>query len=342
MKKRITSISLICAMLFVMVLSFTGCQSEDEAIKWPEKPITIVVSSSAGGGTDLGNRAMAAALEDELGQKVNVINVPAGGGGAAANQVFTADHDGYTLLGFFEGIFSFAAMNAHDSTTADWDYHILGGTPGVLSVAADSPWDSVEDVLQAMKDKPGEIKLANSSVGCIWDIKAALLEKAADIDYKFVPYQGSNPSILAMLSGEVDVVITGVGEQAEFLEAKKLKPLAMIELEDMDVPGYENVPSITKAVPEMKDSLPLDQTIGFAIPADAPEEVKEKLASAFKAILDSKAVEDYAEIGHLKIAGTAGEEAKATGKKMESTLSWILFDKGVAPNNPEDFGIERP
>ncbi len=339
MKRRILSITLAVAMLVVAVIGFSGCQKKAE---WPTKPITIVVSSSAGGGTDLGNRALAAAMEGELGQKINVVNVPAGGGGAAANQVFSAPHDGYNLIGFFEGIFSFAAMNAHESTTKDWEYFILGGTPGVLSVAADSPWNSVEDVIQAMKDKPGEIRLANSSVGCIWDIKAALLQKASGIEYKFVPYQGSNPSILALLNGEVDVIITGVGEQSEFLAAKKIKPLAMIELNDMDVPGYKNVPSITKAVPAMKDYLPLDQTIGFAVPADAPKEVIAKLDAAFKKAIESEGIKKYAETGHLKISGASGEKAKEIGKKMESTLSWILFDKGVAQNSPEKYGIPRP
>ncbi|MDK2801090.1 MAG: putative tricarboxylic transport rane protein [Clostridiales bacterium] len=338
MKRKILCSILIVVMLVSFTVSFTGCQKNT----WPNKPINLVVSSSAGGGTDLGNRALAAALEKELGQKITVVNVPAGGGGAAANQVFSAPHDGYNLLGFFEGIFSFAVMNAHKSTTKDWEYFILGGTPGVLSVRADSPWNSVEDVIKAMKDKPGEIKLANSSVGCIWDIKAALLKEAAGLDYKFMPYQGSNPSILALLSGEVDVVITGVGEQAEFLEAKKLKPLAMIELEDHDVPGYKGVPSITKAVPAMKDVLPLDQTIGFAVPSDVPKEVLDKLDAAFKKAIQSEEVQKYAKTKFVRISGKSGADAKEIGKKMESIMSWILYDKKVAPKSPEEFGIARP
>lgn len=338
MNRKIMSVILVVAMLVTMAFSFSWCQQK----KWPEKPITIVVSSTAGGGTDLGNRVLGAAMEKELGQKINVINIPAGGGGAAAHQVFSAPHDGYNLLGFFEGIFSFAVMNAHNSTTKDWEYFLLGGTPGVMSVRADSPYNSVEDVIMAMKDKPGQIKLANSSVGCIWDIKAALLKNAAGIDYKYMPYQGSNPSILACLSGEVDVIITGLGEQAEFLAAKKLKPLAMIELEDMDVPGYTKVPSITKAVPKMKDVLPLNQTIGFAVPADAPKEVIATLDAAFKKAVQSEEVKKYAKDKYLVIAGSSGVEMKEIAKNMEATLSWILYDNGVAPKSPEEFKIARP
>lgn len=338
MKRRVLSAILAAALLVTVAFGLGGCQTK----KWPEKPITIVVASAAGGGTDLGNRAMAAVMEKELGQKVNVINVPAGGGGAAANQVWSAPHDGYTLIGFFEGIFNFAVMNAHNSTVKDWEYFLLGGTPGILSVRADSPYNSVEDVIKAMKDKPGQIKLANSSVGCIWDIKAALLRKAAGIEYKFMPYQGSNPSILACLSGEVDVIITGVGEQAEFLAAKKLKPLAMIELEDMDVPGYAKVPSITKAVPAMKDVLPLNQTIGFAAPSDVPKEVITALDAAFKKAIASEEVKKYAKDKYLVIAGKSGAEMKEIAKNMESTTSWILFDNKVAPKSPEEFKIPRP
>jgi len=332
---RFFALTLVSALL---LMNISGCSSKEE--KWPTRPMTIVVFSAAGGGTDLACRALAAVMEKDLGQKINVVNMPATG--AAPLHVMKEKHDGHTLLGLSEGMFPAAVVGAHESTSKDWEYFFLGGTPAVMSVRADSPYKTVEDVLNDMKARPGEVKLANSIVGCIWDIKAALLQQAADIKYKFMPYQGSNPSILAALSGEVDVVITGVGEQAEFLASKKLRPLAMIELEDMDVPGYQGVPSIVKTVPGMKDKLPVNQVVGFAVPSDVPKEVLTKLEESFKKAVQSEDIKKYAETAHLKIVGMCGKEAKDYVKKMESLFSWILYEKGVAKKSPEEFGIPKP
>ena len=332
----IASLLVVCVLMPVFA---TGSGERD----WPIRNITTVVSSGAGGGTDLGNRAMGAAMEGFLGTRISVVNNPAGGGGAAADQVFSAPHDGYMWLGFFEGIFSNAVIGSHHGTSNDWDYFILGGTPGLMSVAADSPYQSAADVINAMKANPGNIRLACSSVGTIWDIKSSLLAEAADVEYRYMPYQGSNPSILALIAGEVDVIITGLGEQVEFLQANRLRPLAMIELYGMRVPGYNHeVPPITNTVPGMARFLPVDQTIGFAIPANTPDNVKARITDAFVRALETPSLRQYTENYYVTISGAHGAASKEIARKMESTLGWVLYEKGVAQNSPASFGIPRP
>lgn len=337
MKKRGIISLVVASILTVSVLA--GCQTQK---KFPDRAINVTVFSTAGGGTDLTARALSAEMEKELGGKFNVSNMPGGSGGVGATYVSAKEPDGYNILGCSEGLFPLAVLNASETTSKDWEYFLFGGTPAVLSVREDSKYNTVEEVIADMKANPGKISLANSQVGCIWDIKAALLQEAAGIDYKFIPYQGSNPSILACLNGEVDVIITGVGEQSEFLAAKKLKPLALIELEDGNVPGYDNVPSIVKAVPAMKDKLPVDQVVGFAIPAAVPAETLKILTDAFVKAVDSDSVKEYAKTKHIVIKGLYGQEAKAYAQEMEKLFSWVLFDKGVATISPEKFGIERP
>lgn len=329
--------------LSLFLLAVVGCgTNKTEAPKWPSGPISLIVFSAAGGGTDLANRALAAAMEKDLG-KISVVNMPGGSGGVAANHVFSREKDGYNWLGMSEGILPVAVLGAHPTTSKDWEYFMLGGTPGVISVRADSPFQSVEDVLKAMKEKPGQVKLAASQAGCIWHIKAILLGQAAKVEYKFMPYQGSNPSILAALSGEIDVVITGLGEQAEFLAAKKLRPLAMVELEDYDkVPGWGKVPAIVKTVPDMKKHLPVDQFVGFALPANTPKEILGKVEASFKKAVQSEDVKKYAETKYVKISGLSGKEAKAVAEKMERIFSWALWDLKMATKSPEEFKIPRP
>lgn len=335
---------ILLLVLVVMLVSsgilFAGGKKE---AAWPQKPISLIVSSSAGGGTDGGNRALGAALEKELGVKVNVTNVPAGSGAAACQKVYSSASDGYTMIGYFEGLYSFASMGIHDQPIRSWETYIIGGTPSLISVAADSKYQSIEDVVADMKARPGEVTLANSSVGCIWDIKATLFSKYLGVEYKFLPYNGSNPSILAALNGEVDVIITGLGEQAEFLAAKKLRPLACIEPAALtDVPGYGTVKTLGDYFPEAKDIPVVNQTIGMAVKADTPQEIKDAIGAAFDKAIKSDIMADYAKTKYVSLSGKRGDEAKAYGDVMASVFSWLLYDKGVAPNEPSKFGIAKP
>lgn len=348
MKRLSTFLVLLILTILVAGCSDAGIDSEvssnDEVTEtsWPERTITLSVFSAAGGGTDLGNRAIASAIETNIDAKINVVNQPGGSGGVAANFVMSQEHDGHTWLGMTEGIFPSAVLGAHPSTSEDWEYFLMGGTPAVISVPVDSEFQDMQQLLDYMKENPGDINWAASAVGAIWYVKSTLLSEAAGIEFNFIPYQGSNPSILASLSGEVDVVLTGVGEQSEFLEAKQLRPLAMVELESHDVPSYENVPSILDYVPNMDENLPVDQIVGFAIPSNVSESTKAAIKNEFEKAMESDIVKEYAENNYMNIVGLSGQEAKEYVQKMERIFSWLLYENGVTDVSPEEFGIEKP
>ncbi|MGQ9777355.1 MAG: hypothetical protein ACUVQ9_09100 [Thermodesulfobacteriota bacterium] len=118
--------------------------------EWPERPITNVVFSSPGGGTDTINRALAAAMEKFIGKPIKVVNMTGGGGGIAADYVWKQPHDGYYWLGASETLLSMCVMGAHFTTTKDWEYFVCMGAPGPISVKADSPFKTFEDLLKAV------------------------------------------------------------------------------------------------------------------------------------------------------------------------------------------------
>jgi len=339
---RRKGLNVLCITLILALVSLIAFSGYSASEKWPTQPITISLLSAAGGGTDLAGRALASEMEKDLGVRITVVNMPGGSGGVAANYVVSKPHDGYTWMVTSEGMLGLAVLGAHDSTTKDWEYFMFGGTPAVLSVRTDSPFKSVDDVVKAMKEKPGEVKIATSTAGCIWHIKSVLFAQAADVKFKFVSYPGSNPSILAALAGEIDVVLTGLGEQSQFLEAKKLRPLAMVELKEMEVPGWGVVPPITQFIPQMEKVLPIDQWVGFAIPSDTPQDVLSIIEASFKKAVNTESVKKYAETKFVKISGLTGKESKDRAKKMESTFSWILFDLDIAQKSPDEFGIPKP
>lgn len=334
--KRLLSIALVLVLLFALAPSVF-------AADYPARDINMIIFSAAGGGTDLANRALAAEMAKTLGVNVPASNMEGASGGVAANYVQGKAHDGYNLLGISEGLFPLAVLNCAEFTHGDWEYFILGGTPGLISVSVDSPYQTVEEVVEAMKANPGKITLANSQVGCIWDIKAALFKQATGVEYQFMAYQGSNPSILACLNGEVDVIITGYGEQSEYLKAGKLRPLAVMEQEGAEIAGVGYVESVVKAIPELDGVIgSVGQSVGFAVPSDVGEDVLAALTEAFQAALESDSVKEYCETKYLTMTGLVGEEAKAVAADMESVFSWLLYENGVATISPEEFDIPKP
>lgn len=333
----------IFALVLALIMVAALVPSALAAPAYPARDINMIIYSAAGGGTDLANRALAAEMAKTLGVNIPASNMEGASGGVAAAFVQGKAHDGYNLLGISEGLFPLAVLNCAPFTYGDWEYFILGGTPGLISVAVDSPYQTVQDVIDAMKANPGKITLANSQVGCIWDIKAALFKQATGVEYQFMAYQGSNPSILACMNGEVDVIITGYGEQSEYLKAGKLRPLAVMEQEGAEIAGVGYVESVVKSVPELDGVIgSVGQSVGFAVPSDVDAEVLDALTEAFKAALESDSVKEYCETKYLTMTGLYGEEAKAAAADMESVFSWLLYDNGVAPKSPEEFNIPRP
>jgi tripartite-type tricarboxylate transporter receptor subunit TctC len=185
----------------------------------PERPITFYLYSGAGGDTDTSMRALAAVWEQYFGVTCNVVNMTGGGGGLAANQVYGADSDGYTLFGMAEGVDTMSVLGAFDHGTEVWDFMLLFGGYGCLGVPANSPYAPLQDVFDAAKGG-ANIRISCSSSGSMWHLKSLQFEQATGVVFNILTYDGSNKAVVGLLSGEVEVVISSLGEQTENILAK--------------------------------------------------------------------------------------------------------------------------
>jgi tripartite-type tricarboxylate transporter receptor subunit TctC len=324
----------------------TGCVPPDRAVdveNWPgRRPIYLAVFASPGGATDLSNRTIASVMEKELGTTIAALNMAGAQGGAAAAYAWNAPRNGRSWYGTAEGSLSLAVRGAHTATASDWSYYIIGGTPGVLSVPAASPHRSASELLEAARAQPARVRIATSIPGSAWHVQYLMLARAAGVTLQWVQYQGSHPSQVAALSGEVDAVLTGLGEQAEFLRAGRLRPLALMQTEGMTIEGVGSVPAITEHVPGMGAYLPLQQFTGFALPADTPEPILERIEQAFRVGMASEPVAQYARQGYVTLLGLSGEQAREFVRKQERVFAWALHDQELTVHSPAEFGIERP
>ncbi len=320
-----------------------GQQEADQADsgEWkPTRPVTIVVYAGAGGGTDLAARGLGKAFEEYFGVPFTVVNMTGGAGGVAANHVWNQEHDGYTLFGCSSGVHSLNVVGAFDVTNDNWEYKMALGTPGVLSVSSDSPYQSIEDLVKA--GSSSTLKSSASSAGCVWDLKVSQLEQMGNIKVNHMPYEGSQPSMVAALSHEVDFAVTGLAEQREYILADKLRPLAVIEKEPVVLDGYGEIPSLASVYPEF-ETLPSPMVwTGIGIPADTPQNIKDAYEKAFVAAMASDRMKKLSEDTKWGLLGIQGSKAAGITQQQDSIYSWALYDLGSAKKSPEEFGIGRP
>lgn len=311
-------------------------------INFPERPINNIVPFGAGGGTDSWNRALSAAMEETLGVKILVNNMPGGGpGGTGQAYVWGAAHDGYTMLGTSETPLLVPVMTGMEQTTKDFEYFIAGGSPGLLLANKNANIKTMEDLISMASAQPGEYKVA-STAGGLWFILANLFNAYGDVPLGNVTYDGSRPAITACVSGETALVAASAGEVADFIKSGDLIPLCAIQPEDYDMKDFGVIQSVLANVPSLEKYLPLNQWIGFMLPVDTDPQIIEIFKGAFEVAMASDEIKEFAENQYAVIYNQTGEEARATAAKAQSTMSWILHDMGLTEHSPETFGIPKP
>lgn len=312
------------------------------AQEYPFRDITTVVVWGAGGGTDSINRMIMAEMEKELPVSIAVTNVTGGVAGSnGMTYVMNQPADGYTMAGISESNVTASVQGGWERTFGAWHPFIVGGSPLLISVTAQSDHQSLEELVEAAMADPGTIPAAASGSGSIHHLNLLALEDGTGASFRFIPYGGSGPAQEAAIAGEVEVVVTSLAEQAPLIEGGQLRPLAMLTQEPNEVAGT-TIPSAFEAFPELTDHLPLQQAIGFALPAEAPEQAKAVIAEAFEAAMQSDTVQSWADKNHYALSGLAGEEASAVFAKLESNFAWTLHELGAASVDPATLDIPRP
>ena len=325
--------------LVVLLAITTGAFAKD----FPKRDITNVVVWSAGGGTDTCNRIISAEMAKFLGVNVNVINKTGGvGGSVGMSFAYKRPADGYTLCGLSESCVTAGVQGGWKQKMGVWDYFIVGGSPDVISVTPDTPYKNLGDLIEAAKKSPGTIKASASAAGSIHHLNLLAVEDGSGAKFSFIPYKGSAPSQNAAMAGEVSVVVTSLAEQQQLLRGGKLRPLAMLIPDAFEVEGLGMIPSAFKSYPNLSKYLPISQAIGFAVRADAPDDVKAVLVDAFKKAIATDKLKTWAKENYYLLSGKTGAEAKAEFDALESNFAWTLWELKAAKVDPASLGIPKP
>jgi len=329
----------IVALFLCLLLAVPAGVSADT---WkPDKPIKLIVPWGAGGSTDQVTRVCAGELESFLGQKVVVVNQPGASGSIGTQNTLDAPRDGYTWTsGAAKDLGTYQILGMVDTNIRDWHLFLNISLPQVVAVQADSPYQSFDDLLKAFKANPGKIKVSSAGINSAGHSGIETIKKYTGIDYKHITYDGGNPAVIAVVSGEADVVTQLSSEETDMLKAGKLKALAVLDDNPLDIKGYGTVPPITKWVPEFKGA-PI--YFGIFIPKGVPDNVIQTLGQAWdEVMMKSDRLKEYAANRGAVFAPSWGDEAQKRAFPKIQEDAWLKWDSGQAKIEPDKVGIPKP
>jgi tripartite-type tricarboxylate transporter receptor subunit TctC len=243
------------------------------ATDYPVKPVELIVSAAAGGGTDVVARAFAEASKKHFSQPIIVVNRPGAASSIGFTEVANSKTDGYKMGVLTVNLAILPALNLTKVVVEDYIFIArLNNDPSAVTVRADAPWKTIEEFLADAKKQPGQIKVGNAGTGDAWHVAAAALEEKTGVSFNHIPYQGGNPAVLSLLGGNLDAVTVSPGEVAQHVLAGKLRTLAVMS--DQRFSGaFVNVPTLK----ERKIDLSVGAWRGLAVPKGTPDEVVDAL-----------------------------------------------------------------
>lgn len=205
-----------------------------------KKPIEFICPWAAGGGADNNARLIASVVSAKVGQTVTVTQQTGGSGAVGFSAIMNADPDGNTI-GIITAELNTLPPQGLVTFTYEDMYPLiqLCTLPSVVAVAADSPFNTLEDLVSYAKENPGKLKVGTVGTGSIWHICAAKLMSAAGIEMTTVPYDGAATAATAMLAGEIDVTTTELSVSHAYVQSGDMKILGiMTENRLEDYPDY--------------------------------------------------------------------------------------------------------
>jgi len=250
--------------------------------KYPSRPVTFVAPFPPGGSIELIGRPLAASLEKALKQPVLFTNRVGAAGAVGTSYVASSEPDGYRILFNISSIVvvpeADKIFDRRPAYTMDQLLPVarVNADANVLLVRAESPWKSLQELIDDAKRKPGQLSYSSSGVYGSTHVPAEMFTQAAGIPMRHVPFAGGGPATNALLGGHVDIHIQNVPGSMAHIRSGKLRPLAVTSAKRADA-----LPD----VPTMKElGVDVDYGVwhGVFVAAKTPPEVVKVIRDAVR------------------------------------------------------------
>ena len=324
------------------IVAVTALSAGPAQAQWkPTKPINLIVPWAAGGSTDQVTRITAAEIEKVLGQKIVIVNQPGAAGSIGTKNTFEAPKDGYTwAAGAAQDLGVYQSLGMLNASLKDWHLFLNVANIAVIGVNPATPYQNVQQLLDAMKARPGEIKVATAGVTSGGHNAMEAISRATGVKYRHVTYDGGNPAVVSTVSGETDLTTQLAVEQAEMIRGKRIRPLATVSDRPLEIEGFGVIEPISKMIPGFKAPA---NYFGIFIPRGVPPEVIATVEKIWAAnIANNDALKKYAANRGALFAPSAGEAAQTAAFPAVQANAWLLHGGGKTKVSPDTVGIPKP
>jgi tripartite-type tricarboxylate transporter receptor subunit TctC len=269
----------------ILLIVLAAAAAPAVAQGWPAKPVRIVVAYPPGGGIDVMGRQIAEKLTAAWGQPVVVDNRPGANTIVAADAVAKSAPDGYTVLMTTDATFS---INPHLYAKLPFDTQkdfipvtMLVLLQQLLVANSNLPFNNLEELIRAAKERPGSINYASYGSGSQPHLSGEMLKYKAGIDLVHVPYKGISLAVPAVMAGEVQLTFAGIATSMAPLKSGRIKALAIGGAKRS--PLFPEVPTFAElGYPEVETHA----WFGLFLPAGSPKEAVSRIYAGVKRIVD--------------------------------------------------------
>jgi tripartite-type tricarboxylate transporter receptor subunit TctC len=298
------------------------------ASPYPARPIRIVVTYVPGGNTDVAARLVAAPMSENLGQQVIIDNRGGAGGVVGTEIVARAAPDGYTLLfGTSAGLTINPQLQPNLPYKVERDFapiSLLVINPQLMVAHLGLKAGSISEFLKLARAQPGKINYASVGVGSPNHLGMELLKTMSGIDIVHVPYKGSAPAVLDVMSGSVSVFFSSIPVMLTHVKAGRLKALAVGSARRS--PAAPDIPTVAEAVPGFEYVT----WYGLFVPSATPKPIVARLNDAVVKSLKLPQLDQQLRGQGSEPQPTTPEEATKFMKEEHARWTKVVKATGLA------------
>jgi tripartite-type tricarboxylate transporter receptor subunit TctC len=288
------------------------------AADYPNKPIKVVVTVPAGGGVDTVTRLVTERLRTVLGQPFVVENRGGAGGNIAAEAVFNAEPDGYTLMAsqpapITTNVVLYKKLSF--DPTQFVPVALMSSAPNVLLVKNDFPAKTAQEFMAYVKANPTKLNYASQGPGTTSHLTAELFNKLAGTKLQHVPYKGTAPALNDLVAGHVDMIFMQLEAAIKLHEGGKARILAVTT--EKRIPNLPNIPTMGEV--GLKDFIS-DTWNAISAPPKTPPAIVAKLNAAVNQVLKMPEVQEQYRRLNLQPGGGSPQDLAKVIK--DDTARW--------------------
>ncbi len=217
---------------------------------YPSRPVRVLVAQAAGGPTDVAARIYGTKMSELTGQQFVIDNRPGAGGSIAGEITARAPADGYTLVVAANGTIAIAPHLIRLSYDARRDLAavaLIGNSPLALMVHPPLPAGTLKEFIALVKARPGKINFGSSGLGATGHLAGEMLKMLAGVNIVHVPYKGAGPALIGLMSGEIEMLISGLSSGLPYIRQKQVRVLGVTS--PKRVPQLPETPAMAEIVP---------------------------------------------------------------------------------------------